>query len=70
MQTRTDAEIIVYSELSRKPGYQKYEVQNRRQNSSQSKTLSKPRIRISELTGKNEAESESVNEGVSCTISQ
>ena len=34
MQNRMDAEIDVYSELSRKPGYQKYEVQNRRQEKS------------------------------------
>ena len=30
MQTRMDAEIVVYSKLSRKPGYQKYAVQNRK----------------------------------------
>ena len=30
MQTRMDAEIVVYSKLSWKPGYQKYAVQNRR----------------------------------------
>ena len=58
---RMDAEIVVYSKLSQKPRYQKYEVQNRRQKSSQSKTLSKPRIRISELTGKDWAESEYLN---------
>ena len=36
MQTRIDAEIV-YSETSREPGDQKYEVQNSRQKSSQSK---------------------------------
>ena len=32
MQARMDAEIVVYSKLSWKPGYQKYAVQIRRQN--------------------------------------
>ena len=41
MQTRMDAEIIVYSEKSREPGDQKFEVQNGRQKSSQSKTKTK-----------------------------
>ena len=35
MQTRTDAEIFVYSVGNQKPGYQKYEVQNDRQENSQ-----------------------------------
>ena len=37
VQTRVEAEIVVYSEQSREPGDQKYEVQNGRQKSSQSK---------------------------------
>ena len=36
MQTRMDAEIVVYSEQSREPGDQKFEVQNGRQKCSQS----------------------------------